>query len=90
MKITRDHVKTGAKFVVGSSVSFTVNAVLRNNAASDKTYQQVEIVVGSCVIGWMVAEKAEDWTDAKIDAILNSPKVKQDLDRDEQGEEDGA
>lgn len=71
--IQRKDVKTAAKFVVGMSVSFVVSNVLKNNTSEpEKTYQKVEIMVGSGVLAYMVADKAEAWTSKKVDEIADS------------------
>lgn len=61
-----------AKFVVGTSVGFTVANVLRNNVYPEKTHHKVESAVGSVVVGMMAAGAAESWTDRQIDAIVAS------------------
>lgn len=58
-----------AKFVVGASTGFTVSNALHNNVGAEKTHQKVERYVGSTVVGIMVSEQAETWTDRKIDEI---------------------
>jgi len=57
------------KFVVGSSVSFTVSNIVGNNVNVSKPHQQVEAWVAAIVIGMMAAEGAEKWTNQKIEAI---------------------
>ena len=72
-KIERKHVKGVAKFLVGMSVSCVVSNVLKNNTSTpEKTYQKVEIMLGSGVIGYMAAEAAEAWTDKKVDEIADA------------------
>lgn len=63
--------KSVARFVVGGSVSFTVANALRNNTSPTTTIQKLEVVVGSVVVGMMVAKKAEAFTDNQIDEAAN-------------------
>lgn len=67
----RDITKTIAKFVVGTSVGYTVSSAIANNAPANNTLQKTEVVVGSYVVGAMVAESTEDWTYRKVDAIFD-------------------
>lgn len=62
-----DFTKKAARFVVGLSTGFTVSSALANNVHAEKPHQKVERFVGSSVVGFMVSEKAETWTDRKID-----------------------
>lgn len=64
--------KRAAKFVVGTSVSFTIANALSNNVSPTKPYQKAEAWVGGIVIGVMVAEKAEVWVDKKLDQLIDS------------------
>lgn len=59
-----------AKFVVGGSVSYTIANVIKNNVSPEKPFQAVEAVIGGCVVGLMVAEAAEEYTDKQIDALV--------------------
>lgn len=71
MKKTKTEVtKTIAKLVVGTSVAFTVTNVLRANTPAPKTHHKVEAYIGAFVLGWMVSELAEEWTDRKVDEIV--------------------
>lgn len=62
--------KLAAKFVVGTSVSFLVANVLRNNIETESNFQKAEIWIGSVALGVMAGEQTDTWTDAKIDAIV--------------------
>lgn len=64
--------KRAAKIVVGTSVSFTIANVLRNNVSPAKPSQTAQVWIGSIVVGVMVAEKAEIWIDNKIDELIES------------------
>lgn len=66
-----DVAKMTAKFIVGASASFVASNVIRNNTTPSTPVQEAEVVVGSLVVGAMVGEAAEDWTDKKIDAIID-------------------
>lgn len=64
-----DIAKGTTKLVVGSSVSFTVARVLSANAPVTSRFQRTEVVIASVALGMLVAEKMDDWTDAKLDAV---------------------
>lgn len=64
-----------AKFVVGTSVGFTTRRIIKNNSHSDeneKRRHQAEAAIGGVVMGKMAADAAEDWTDRKVDAIIET------------------
>lgn len=63
-------VKKIAKPVVGWSVSFAVANIVRNNVAPKNRIQNVEIWVASIVIGAMVAELAETYSQKMIDEVV--------------------
>jgi hypothetical protein len=63
-----------AKIVVGHSVSGVTITVLHNNCPVEKTHQKVQLYIGAAVIGALVAEKAEAWTDKQIDNIVDAWK----------------
>lgn len=62
--------KTIAKFVVGISVGYTTGTVIKNNVDPEKRRHKAEAYVGGAVLGTMAAEAAENWTDRKIDSIV--------------------
>lgn len=68
--------KNIARFVVGISVCWTVTNVIDNNTDQDKIRHKAEAWVGGAVIGFMVADYAETWTDQTIDKIVNWYKTK--------------
>lgn len=71
MNTKRDVAKKIAKFVVGTSVGYTVTSALRNNTTKEKPHQKAESLVGGFVVGAMVAEKSDDWTSRKVDAVFD-------------------
>lgn len=62
--------KIVAKNIVGWSTTFTINAALRNNVAPETPVQQVQLVIGSAVIGAVVAEATEAYTEKFIDDVV--------------------
>lgn len=58
------------KFVVGRSVGTVVATALRNNVSAVTRAQEVQVVVGSYVLGAMVADRAVEWTSQKFDETL--------------------
>ena len=63
--------KRVAKVVVGSSVGFSVNTTLQNNATTIKPIDKARAYIGATVAGVMAAEMTETWTDRKIDAAVS-------------------
>jgi len=59
--------KNIVSFVVGSSTAFTVKRALTANVQTNKRRHDAEAYVGGFVIGAMVAEQSEAFTDRKID-----------------------
>ena len=60
-----------ARFIVGISVCWTVVNVMDNNTDPVKYRHKAEAWVGGVVVGFMVADYAETWTDRTIDSIVN-------------------
>ena len=65
-----------ARFIVGISVCWTVVNVIDNNTSPIKVRHKAEAYVGGAVVGFMVADYAETWTDRTIDCIVNWYKTK--------------
>lgn len=65
-----------AKKVVTWTVSFgvgkIVRAVIDNNTDPVKTIDKIAIAAGSMALGGLVADLASDYTDAKIDALVDA------------------
>jgi hypothetical protein len=66
-----DIAKTATKLVVGTSVSFIAKQVIQNNVTPETTVQRAETIVGSLVLGAMIAQAAEKYTDAQIDQLVD-------------------
>ena len=62
-----------AKLVInvaaGMGVSKVVNDVISNNTNIESTEDQIKVAIGSVVIGSMIAERASEHVNAKVDAI---------------------
>lgn len=69
--MNRNVAKEIGKFIVGSSVGFTVARVLSANAPVDKRRHKAEVYVGSVAVGMMTADAADAWVERKIDAIAD-------------------
>jgi hypothetical protein len=68
-------VKNVVGAVVGVSTTALTHAVIKNNVNEPETLaQKATVVTGSTVFGWMVSEKAREWTDSKIDQAIASWK----------------
>lgn len=64
-------IKKIARLIVTTCVGFTVSNVLTANTNVNKTHQKVEVLVGSMVVGSMVADQAGTYTDDKVDAAFD-------------------
>jgi hypothetical protein len=58
--------------VVGYSVTAVIITLIHQNIVTDKKRQVVQLYIGAFVIGEMISDKAEDWTDDKFDTILDA------------------
>jgi hypothetical protein len=71
IKITRDHVKTAANFIVARSVSAVVVTIAHQNIKTESKLQNAELYVGAYVLGSMAADRAQEHIEKKIDAIAD-------------------
>lgn len=62
--------KNVTRFVVAAGVTKIVSGIVKHNTEPEKVTDQVAISAGAVVMGMMVADAAESYTDAKIDAIV--------------------
>jgi hypothetical protein len=68
-------VKNVVGAIVGVSTTAVTHAVIKNNVNEPETLaQKATVATGATVFGWMVSEKARDWTDSKIDQAIKSFK----------------
>jgi len=61
--------KTAISFVVGAGTSKIVTTIIKNNVQPENVTEQVTTVVGSVVLGSMVADASKKYIDTKIDEI---------------------
>jgi hypothetical protein len=61
-----------ARFIVGTSVGYVANAMIKNNITPEKRRHKAEAAVGGLVVGIMASEMAEAWIDEKIDVVVKS------------------
>lgn len=59
-------------FVIGACVSTTVKQVIESNTHPENLPEKAAVLTGSVVIGSMAADAAKDYTDRKIDELVNS------------------
>jgi hypothetical protein len=69
---TRDGIKTITRFVVARATSFTVIAIIRQNVETEKALQDAGVLVGSYVIGEMVADATHEYVNQQIDEIADA------------------
>jgi len=73
LKVTRVMTKAVVTGIVGASVSFTVNHVLKNNMTEvEKRREKAELAIGSAVIGGLVADRARAKTNASVDQLFDA------------------
>jgi uncharacterized membrane-anchored protein YhcB (DUF1043 family) len=70
--MNREHFKKIASLVVGITVGFTVNQLIKGNVPVTKTHQKVEVFLAAYVLADMVAEKAIDHADRTFDRLAKS------------------
>ena len=64
--------KNVVSFVVGSSVGHCVTAIVAQSLDPKNTREKAEVLIGSYVIGAMVAGAAKTWTDEQIDGVVKT------------------
>lgn len=70
---TRDGIKTITRVLVARATSFTIVALIRQNVeTNDKALQDAGLLVGSYVIGEMVADATHEYVNQKIDEIADA------------------
>ncbi|ADD81064.1 gp066 [Rhodococcus phage ReqiPoco6] len=62
--------KLAVSSIVGVGTSKIVRSIIANNVEIDSPVDQVTVTAGSFVVGAMVADASKDYTDAKIDEIV--------------------
>ena len=62
--------KMVAKHVAAWSTAFAVGNIIRNNVVPKNLIQQIEVQVAAIVLGYMVAERAEEAVSKFIDKII--------------------
>lgn len=53
--------------IVGTSVSYTVGNIIKNNTEADNVVQKGGLLIGQVALGMYVSELTEKWLDEKID-----------------------
>jgi hypothetical protein len=71
VKITRDHVKSITGAIVGTSVTSVVKTIIKSNYAPTNKLQSAELFVTCFALGGMVASKASEHVNGKVDAIAD-------------------
>lgn len=64
-----DIVKTAINFAAGAGVSKVVHDIIKNNTDPETTADTLKVAAGSIVLGSMVADRASEHVNAKVDAI---------------------
>ena len=66
-----DFAKKTVSFIVGLGTSKIVRDIIKNNVDVETVIDQVTVTSTSFVIGSMVKEATREYTDAKIDKLVN-------------------
>ena len=64
-----DIAKTAVHYITGAGVGKVVHDIIANNTEPEDFAEKAQIVVGSAVIGSMVAERTAAHVEAKMDAV---------------------
>lgn len=64
--------KTATKHVVAWSTSFAVGAIVRNNVNPTNIIQKAEVQVAAVVLGYLVAEHAQEAAAKMIDGAVDA------------------
>lgn len=68
-------VKTAAKLVVSIGVGAVVGNAVKATSPNDmKAITKLAVMLGGCVLGSMVSDKAADYTEEKIDETVETIK----------------
>jgi hypothetical protein len=66
---TRDGVKTIVRFIVARATSITIVAIIDQNLETEElsAYKNAGVIIGSHVLGEMVADATHEYVDNKVD-----------------------
>jgi hypothetical protein len=62
------------RLIVTTSVSGTIVTMIHAGTPTSSKLQKAKLYIGAIVVGQLVADKAGDWTDAQIEAIVKAYK----------------
>ena len=62
--------KAAIRIISGAGCSKVVNDIIRNNTNVETTMDSIKVLVGSIVIGTMVADAGSDHVEAKFDQLV--------------------
>lgn len=62
--------KKATSFVVGFGTTKVVKQIIKNNVDVSKVTDKVAIEIAAYVLGMMLADATEKWTDTKIDKLV--------------------
>jgi hypothetical protein len=76
-----DFAKGAAALIVGFATNSVVKEIIKNNTSPDKVADKAAIVIAGYVLGAIAADASKNWTDAKIDELVDwwTTKVKGEL-----------
>lgn len=63
--------KKATSLVVGLGTAKVVKEIIKNNVSPENVTDKAAIVIASYVLGCIAADAASDWTDAKIDKLVD-------------------
>jgi len=62
--------KAAIRIIAGAGCSKVVNDIIRNNTNVETTMDSIKVLVGSVVIGTMVADAGADHVETKVDQLI--------------------
>lgn len=62
--------KWAAALVVGGTTTKVVKEIIQNNTDPTTIADKSAVIVGSYVLGAIVADASKKWTDAKLDSLI--------------------
>lgn len=69
MSISLSTTKQIATIVVGFSTSGIIKGIIKNNVATETAFEKANVLVGSLVLGGIVADASKTYVETKIDKL---------------------
>lgn len=63
--------KNAAALIVGFTTAKIVKEIIRNNTTAQETADKVAVVIAGYIMGAIAADAARNWSDDKIDKLID-------------------